>query len=368
MNTGRGRPGIGPEAESRKRAGRPPGNRETDVAGRGICVPTDEDKQMKEKSSFWKYLRWGLGLVLFVFGLWGFIFSYTQPVIKATVTSVGPATAQKHRPSHGNTYTTYHRTLEVRFEQDGKTVDAKVDVSYRNSWAPPRVNMELDVSRNPFGSVVAVPDLTLRKIGLYMAIGGGILLAAAWLTGRAKARKEQEDVRTGGAAPVEKAEEAEQIPETLHRLERGGFWWIGTVDEDYFRQNAGMVIKIMGIIAAGILLIGIIPALTEGTTELLWILLLTDAFLMGIVFLVYRAVIRSGYSRKQYHEIREDGLCIGQGKSRNYYPWEKVLDVQDQGTYLEISGKVLKSRVYAPAEIMPFVREYVMNHVSRRSL
>ena len=319
---------------------------------------------MKEKGGFRRYLPWILGLLLFVFGLWGFIYSCTQPVIRATVTTVGPVSTRKHHPSHGSAYTTYHRTLGVRFEQDGKTVDAKVDVTYRNPWTPPRVDMELEVGRNPFGSVVAVPDLTLRKIGLYMAVGGGILLAAAWLTGRARSMKEQEDARTGGKAPPEKTEEAEQIPEPLHRLEKGGYWWIGTMDEDYLRQNAGLVMKIMGIIAACILLIGIIMALMENAMEILWIIVLTDAILMGIGWGISQLVVRSEYSRKQYHEIREDGLSIGQGKSRIYFPWERILSVQDQGTYLEISGKVRKSRIYAPAEIMPFVREYVMNHVS----
>ena len=77
---------------------------------------------MKEKGGFRRYLPWILGLFLFVFGLWGFIYSCTQPVIRATVTTVGPVSTRKHHPSHGSAYTTYHRTLGVRFEQDGKTV------------------------------------------------------------------------------------------------------------------------------------------------------------------------------------------------------------------------------------------------------
>ena len=138
--------------------------------------------------------------------------------------------------------------------------------------------------------------------------------------------KEQEDARTGGKAPPEKAEEAEQIPEPLHRLEKGGYWWIGTMDEDYLRQNAGLVMKIMGIIAACILLIGIIMALMENAMEILWIIVLTDAILMGIGWGISQLVVRSEYSRKQYHEIREDGLSIGQGKSRIYFPWERGQD------------------------------------------
>ena len=43
-----------------------------------------------------------------------------------------------------------------------------------------------------------------------------------------------------------------------------------------------------------------------------------------------------------FYEMREDGIVIGSGKSSIYFPWERILEIRDQGEYLEIAGKIRK--------------------------
>lgn len=322
---------------------------------------------MTEKRSIWPLLRRGLYLCLFVFGLWGYIYSYTQPTQQAVITSVGTVTSRSHRPRHGSSYTTYHCRVGIEMIENGETVRGEVEVAYRTRWSPPKRGMSLEVGRNPLGELVAIPDLKLREITLFMWVIGGVFLIGSWLAAKGQSEKEQENIRTSGSAvPGEKenGEDAEEnLPGTLRRLKKDGYCWNGKLGEDYVKRQADQVVKIMGVVCLCILLAAFAISGGGGQIEFMLVMLATDAMLMGVAFLIRWLMPRMSGNRTMYYEMREDGIVIGSGKSSIYFPWERIRKIRDQGEYLEIAGKIRKERIYASDEEKPFIREYIDLHL-----
>ena len=300
---------------------------------------------------------------VFAFGIWALIYSYVQPTVTATITSLGPVTSRHHRTRRGrSSYTTYHMTVGVVWEENGERQEAAVKVSYRNRWAPPQVGTKLAIGRNPLGTAIAYPDLSLRRLGLLLGVSAGIFLLIILLSDRAISQAEMEAIRSS-ASPEPKAPEHDpDLPEGVTRTEKGLLTWIGMWDQDSVREGGRAVIKYCGLIGLGVVLIGAVISGADGNWEFVLYILPVGLILLLIGIFCSHLMNKSPQSTR--YELTEQGIRAGAGRGSQFFAWEDIREVRDCGAYLFISTAHRKTKIFAAREQIPFLLAIINQRIS----
>lgn len=319
---------------------------------------------MEEKGFLRRHWFALLVIFLLALGAWGYLYSGSQPSYAAVITHVSnDVSSRHHNPRHGSSYTVYTREITVSYEENGEAKEEALKISYRNKWSPPRVGMNLSVTRNLLGKLVPYPDSTLRDISAVLLILGGVLAALAGTIYLLSIRSHREEVRTEDASPS--AEPDPSVPVRLGLIpgEDESWHWVGTLDEAFVRQNARKVLIIILIISLCITVLSLIISAMADAWAVLWAILAVDVIMLVIGLTSFYYMEHSDIVRKESYHMRKDGIVIGSGKYETYYSWNSVREIQALEGYLLICGKIRNSRVYASPEQMPFIREYIRNHV-----
>ena len=144
-------------------------------------------------------------------------------------------------------------------------------------------------------------------------------------------------------------------------LQPGGFYsWYGNMDNAYYRNEQYNGLKLLTGILLAIMVI--LAVLVQS-----WESMLLVAGIFGFVLLLTLGIIHltvhgEGVTRELY-TMCDKWVRTGSGRTSSYFTFSKARQVTFLPRYVELRGRVKTLRIYAPAEDMPFVQDYIRSRL-----
>ncbi len=321
---------------------------------------------MEKKSWLQKYIWCILLLCVVVFGIHFLFVSYTQTPTTATILSVGEITSRHHnrRKGHSSSYTTYHTTLSVRYEEDGEERETEIRYSWRNYWITPKAGQQVQITTGVLGGKKQFPDANLPIYGWIMVLGGGFFLWFAWRIATAEEYDPRASIEPDSR--VETSEASDLQTATVALLPDGSYAWSCPVDEAYERDAYRTTLLVCGGICVFLLLVVLI-AMPD--METLLIVLGCCAFVMLLAVGIGRVMLLGpGHMRIPYR-LTEKEIHIGSGKNSQYVRFRNVRRIEAYGNQIRLHTKFGAPVVFVPQEDYEVIKNYIRQrvHAEQRS-
>lgn len=81
-----------------------------------------------------------------------------------------------------------------------------------------------------------------------------------------------------------------------------------------------------------------------------------------VTLLVFGLTLLATDPQERY-ELTDTYIKIGSGRSSAFYRFRKIRTAAVTKKYIELQGKITRTRVYAPAEDFNFVRSYILDRL-----
>ncbi len=316
---------------------------------------------MEKKSGLKKFGLMIVLLCVFVIGVYFLYVGYSQVPIPATITRIGETVAKKHHRSHrfsSGSYTAYHTTLSVLYEENGEERRDDIAYVYRNRWNAPRTGEKVLITTNIMGRKVQHPDSNLRMIGWVMLAVSGIFLLIIWAMQRPEKLKNPyqtnpDDGTETQGMPLLKTTKAVRLPD-------GSYQWRCPVDDEFDRATYRTLLAVSGGISAFLMLL---PLVSGMDGEMILIMLGCCAFMMLLAFGIGRKMLRGPNRTLMLYKLYENGIRIGSGKSVRYISFGNVKQVKAEGNRLSIRTKHSEAAIFIPPEDFETIKGYILQRI-----
>lgn len=152
----------------------------------------------------------------------------------------------------------------------------------------------------------------------------------------------------------------------LEKGERNGvviYSWECPLGRDYYLSNLFLAAKAFGIIALLVLALGVFLAMSFHNWVVFAALAAGVVVFLGIVALVCFLIYRLDSNPQQIYEMTEVFVKSGFGRHATHFVFDQTKELVVTREYLLLRDGITRVRVYAPEEDMPFVRNFIVNHV-----
>ena len=146
----------------------------------------------------------------------------------------------------------------------------------------------------------------------------------------------------------------------------GSYRWTCRIDIGYHKEQTKTGFRAVGIIAAALLLIGVIIAAQTRSWESLWISILVA----GVVLLIALPLLRMSSNATEPMEeywMTDVYIKSGYGRSSVFSHFSKTEAMRVFNDHLELVEKGKTRRIYVPAEDIDFVVQYVSDHLPQNT-
>ena len=148
----------------------------------------------------------------------------------------------------------------------------------------------------------------------------------------------------------------------MKQSEKGYYYWVGTFDREYEQKQYRIVAGVVGGLCIGLILLGFCLCGSSGDWSMFPAFVLPCLFAMVITAVVI-AIFKAGPGSKRAYGMSERGIWMGSGRSRADFYFETAKHLIITKTYLEPVQKIGSFRIYVPEEDMPFVKNFVFQHL-----
>lgn len=149
----------------------------------------------------------------------------------------------------------------------------------------------------------------------------------------------------------------------LTRQPDGSYKWRSDIDADYYHSQLNPGFWACLGIALFILLYGVFLSFHFGDWETLMVVAGSDAVFLLIAFAAFYFLGWRVKDPQEIYEMTRDYVKTGTGKSSSYFYYHKVKKIIVRSRYIELRGKHKKMRIYAPEEMLSFVRTYIQSRI-----
>ena len=157
-------------------------------------------------------------------------------------------------------------------------------------------------------------------------------------------------------------------PDRVQIQEDGFYRWNCRIDKSSEHRIYMITMKVCGIIAALILVRGLVFAWMVRDLEVLGIIAGCVAIFLLISVGVCVLIDRLSQDPHEIYEMTDSYVKIGTGKYAQYFWYKDIRQTTYDMNYMELKGLVRTRRVYIPAEDMEFVKSYVTTHIAHAKM
>ena len=157
-------------------------------------------------------------------------------------------------------------------------------------------------------------------------------------------------------------------PDRVQIQENGFYRWNCRIDKSYEQRIYKITMRACGIIAALILVIGLVFAWMVRDLEVFGIIAGCVAVFLLISVGVCVLIDRLSQDPHEIYEMTDSYVKIGTGKYAQYFWYKDIRQTTYDMNYMELKGLVRTRRVYIPAEDMEFVKSYVTAHIAHAKM
>ena len=326
---------------------------------------TKGSPEIQEKSFVRKYVWCFLFLCLIAFGAFLVYFESQQQPISATILKVGEVTRRTHRRRHGRSgsYTTYHTTLTVLYDEDGGEKKDDVRFSYRNNWFPPKAGQQIEITTGLLGNKVQYPEDNLEIIGWVIVFFGVLFLGFAIRIAMVSGKENPwlihpDDTAEGDGAFLLETQEVKRLP-------RGSYFWTCEVDEEYKATAYRITILVCAGICVFLMAVALIAG--RGDTEVMMIMTGCCAFVMLLAFGISRLTVGPNAHYRMAFEMFEHEIRIGSGKESRYVAFRNVKQVETEGNKIRLHTRFGKPEVFIPEADFEVISGYILQRIKEES-
>ena len=148
----------------------------------------------------------------------------------------------------------------------------------------------------------------------------------------------------------------------MEEQQAGLYTWTCPIEMDYHRKTMLPGFKACIGMVLFILLFGAVLSFQYRDRMSFWIMAGCAGVILLITLLVFGLTFLATDPQERY-EMTETYVKTGSGKSSAYFNFRKARTAVFSGKYIELHGKVVKMRVYAPEEDFDFVKSYILNRL-----
>ena len=156
-------------------------------------------------------------------------------------------------------------------------------------------------------------------------------------------------------------------PDHPQLQEDGAYRWRTETEMEFEISNLKMGFIACLVIAVCLLGTGLIIGIMQRDMETMWIILGCDGVFLLICLAVFGPIYlsqkHSSIQPKEIYELKDDYVIVGSGRSTIFFSLKKAKAVRVTARYIELIGKVKKTRVYVPEQDMSFVRSYILERI-----
>ncbi len=319
-----------------------------------------------EKESWLR--KYGLIILICIVAVGGYFLyvGYTQVPISATVIRIGETVTRRHGGSYrssSGSYTAYHTTLSVAYEENGEERKDDISYVYRSAWTAPHVGDQIQITANLMGRKVQYPDSVLKQIGWVMLYVGGIFLLLMWMMLRAEKPKNPYQTNQDSGAEEQGMPQFETTKAV--RLPDGCYQWTCPVDDNYDRKAYKTLLITSGGISAFLMLLPLIAGM-DG--EMVLIMLGCCAFMMLISIGIGRKTLRGPERTRMQYKLYENDIRIGSGRSVRYISFRNIKQVATEGNRISIRTKYTRTDIFIPPEDFETIKDYILQRIEAEKM
>ncbi len=286
---------------------------------------------------------------------------YTQVPLSATVTRIGETVTRKHGGSHrssNRSYTAYHTTLTVVYEENGEERRDDIAYAYRTRWTAPNIGDQIQITANLMGRKVQYPDSVSTRIGWIMLFVGGVFLLAIWAAYRAGIPKNPYWTNQDAGAEEQGMPQLETTKAV--RQPDGSYQWTCPVDDDTDRGAYKVLLFTFGGICVFLMLLPLVAGM-DG--EMILIMLGVCAFMMLLAVGIGRKTLRGPERTRMLYKLYENDIRIGSGRSVKYVSFRNVREVKAEENKISISTKYSRTAIFIPPEDFETIKGYMLQRI-----
>ena len=157
-------------------------------------------------------------------------------------------------------------------------------------------------------------------------------------------------------------------PDRVQIQENGFYRWNCRIDKSYEKRIYKITMKACGIIAALILVLGLVFAWMVRDLEVLGIIAGCVAVFLLISVGVCVLIDRLSQDPHEIYEMTDSYVKIGTGRDPQYFWYKDIKQTVFDANYMELKGPVRARRVYIPPEDVEFVKGYVTAHIAQAKM
>ncbi len=308
--------------------------------------------------------KYGLITVLlcaFFVGAYFLYVGYSQVPITAKVLRIGETVTKKHYRSHRTSYksyTAYHTTLRVLYEENGEEQADEIAYVYRNRWTAPRVGDQVQIATSITGRKIQYPDSGLMLTGWVMLAVSGIFLLIIWVMKRLDKPKNPYQINPDAEA------EAQGLPllETTKvvRVSAECYQWTCPVDDEFDRETYKTLLKVSGGICVFLMALPLLAGMNGG---MILAMLVSCAIMMLISFGIGRKMLRGPERTQMRYRLYKDGIKIGNGKRARYILFGSITEFKAEGNRITVRTKYSRTAIFIPPEDFDVMKDYIQRRV-----
>ena len=152
-------------------------------------------------------------------------------------------------------------------------------------------------------------------------------------------------------------------PDRAARQENGIYRWRCEVEAEYEKRAGVYAMTACLIIAAFIMVFGMILSIPEKDWATLGIIAGCDAVFMGISSFIIWLCYRSADGYFNVYELTDEYVKSGTGRYAVYFYFRETKSITFTGKYIELKGNAKSLRVYVPSEDYSLVKGQMTNHI-----
>lgn len=147
----------------------------------------------------------------------------------------------------------------------------------------------------------------------------------------------------------------------------GSYQWSCPVEREYERKQYKSAIITTIIVISLVCAAALIFGASLDITFMLIYLLPVFGGMMVLIIIIMLVMGRASGNTIQRYEMNDRYIGLLNVKASVFHYYDRIQEIVVNPKYLEIHGKIRKSRVYIPQEDFPFVRDYILQHTLGRA-